>query len=169
MSRERVGLYPGTFDPITNGHIDIIQRAMKLVDRLIVAVAVNRDKGPLFTLEERSAMVVAECEPLSGKDGRGTIEARPFEGLLMDYARQHGAGIVVRGLRGVVDYEYEHQMVGMNRRLNPDVETVFLTAHAEYQSIASRLVKEIARMGGDIGPFVPPGVAAKLLERIGRT
>jgi len=162
----RVGLYPGTFDPITNGHLDIIRRAIKLVDELVIGVAINRDKGPLFTLEERVEMVQRETAALTG-EGRGKIVVKPFEGLLMHYAEEVGASVIVRGLRAVSDFEYEFQMVGMNQRLNPDIETVFLMAEAKHQAVASRLVKEIARLGGDVAPFVSPEVKRQLTEKFG--
>jgi pantetheine-phosphate adenylyltransferase len=157
----RTGLYPGTFDPITLGHIDIIKRACTLVDRLVIGVAINRDKGPLFTLEERVAMVEEECAKLAAKTGC-EIVAHPFENLLIDCARDVGASIIIRGLRAVADFEYEYQMVGMNRKLDADIDTVFLMAEADRQAIASKLVKEIARLGGDVTPFVTPAVKAAL-------
>lgn len=157
----RIGLYPGTFDPVTLGHIDIIQRATVLVDRLVIGVAINRDKGPLFTLEERVAMIEAVARPLSDKTGC-EIVAWPFENLLIDCARDVGAQIIVRGLRAVADFEYEFQMVGMNRRLDASIETVFLMAGADHQAIASKLVKEIARLGGDVSKFVTPPVREAL-------
>ncbi|MFZ8940961.1 MAG: pantetheine-phosphate adenylyltransferase [Gemmobacter sp.] len=157
----RIGLYPGTFDPVTLGHIDIIGRAARLVDRLVIGVAINRDKGPLFPLEERVAMVEAECRPLAAATGVEII-AHPFENLLVDCARDVGAGVIIRGLRAVADFEYEFQMVGMNRALDARIETVFLMADAQRQAIASKLVKEIARLGGDVGKFVPPAVATAL-------
>ncbi len=160
----RIGLYPGTFDPITLGHTDIIQRAMALVDRLVIGVAINRDKGPLFTLEERVAMVKAECAPILERTG-GEILVHPFENLLIDCARDVGASVIIRGLRAVADFEYEFQMVGMNRAMDASVETVFLMADARRQAIASKLVKEIARLGGDISRFVPPDVAVALRQR----
>lgn len=160
----RIGLYPGTFDPITLGHVDIIQRAMALVDRLVIGVAINRDKGPLFTLEERVAMVEAECAAIIAKTG-GEIVVHPFENLLIDCAHDVGAGIIIRGLRAVADFEYEFQMVGMNRSLDASVETVFLMADARRQAIASKLVKEIARLGGDVSKFVTPAVAVALRGR----
>jgi len=146
-------VYPGTFDPITLGHIDIIQRAMALVDRLVIGVAINRDKGPLFTLEERVAMVEAECAAIIAKTG-GEIVVHPFENLLIDCARDVGAGIIIRGLRAVADFEYEFQMVGMNRALDASIETVFMMADARRQAIASKLVKEIARACGAVCEFV---------------
>ena len=160
----RIGLYPGTFDPITLGHTDIIQRAMALVDRLVIGVAINRDKGPLFDLEERVTMVQAECAEIAARTG-GEILVHPFENLLIDCARDVGAGVIVRGLRAVADFEYEFQMVGMNRALDSGVETVFLMADARRQAIASKLVKEIARLGGDVSKFVSPAVCAALVDR----
>lgn len=162
----RVGLYPGTFDPVTLGHVDIIRRAATLVDRLVIGVAINRDKGPLFTLEERVEMIEAEVKHLS-VDGGCEIVAHPFENLLIDCARDVGASIIIRGLRAVADFEYEYQMVGMNRVLDNSIETVFLMAEAQHQAIASKLVKEIARLGGDVSKFVTPAVNAALKERFG--
>ena len=159
----RVGLYPGTFDPITNGHLDIIGRAVKLVDRLVVGVAVNAGKGPMFSVEERVELVLQETAGLSG---RAEIVAQPFSGLLMHFAEDVGASMIVRGLRAVADFEYEFQMTAMNQQLNREIETVFLMADPRHQAIASRLVKEIAKLGGDVSPFVTPGVAAQLLERV---
>ena len=154
--RFRVGVYPGTFDPVTNGHMDIITRAVKMVDHLVVAVAVNAGKGPLFSLKERVAMCRAEVESLALN---GTeVEVVPFDTLLMDFVVAQGADLIIRGLRAVSDFEYEFQMAGMNTRLNPRVETLFLMASERNQFIASRLVKEVARLGGDIASFVPPGV-----------
>ena len=162
----RVGLYPGTFDPITLGHIDIIRRASTLVDKLVIGVAINRDKGPLFTLEERVTMIEAECAHLTEQIST-EIVAHPFENLLIDCARDVGAQIIVRGLRAVADFEYEFQMVGMNRSLDDSIETVFLMAEAQYQAIASKLVKEIARLNGDVSKFVAPRVNIALKERLG--
>ena len=160
----RIGLYPGTFDPITLGHVDIIQRAATLVDRLVIGVAINRDKGPLFSLEERVAMVHAECDAIGQASGV-EIVVHPFENLLIDCARDVGASVIVRGLRAVADFEYEFQMVGMNRALDASVETVFLMADARRQAIASKLVKEIARLGGDVSKFVTPAVNGALRAR----
>ncbi len=162
----RTGLYPGTFDPITLGHSDIIRRACSLVDRLVIGVAINRDKGPLFTLEERVAMIEAECAALSKQTGC-EIVVHPFENLLIHCARDVGASVIVRGLRAVADFEYEYQMVGMNRAMDDSIETVFLMAEAEHQAIASKLVKEIARLGGDISGFVTPAVAKHLAGKFG--
>jgi pantetheine-phosphate adenylyltransferase len=161
---KRIGLYPGTFDPITNGHLDIIGRAVKLVDKLIIGVAINDGKGPLFTLEERVDMVMAEATALAN----GTeIEARPFDNLLMHFAEDCGAGIIIRGLRAVSDFEYEFQMVAMNQQMNDDIETVFLMADPHHQAVSSRLVKEIARLGGKADLFVPAAVNEKLLAKYG--
>ncbi|MEL6618984.1 MAG: pantetheine-phosphate adenylyltransferase [Pseudomonadota bacterium] len=162
----RIGLYPGTFDPITLGHIDIIRRASPMVDRLVIGVAINRDKGPLFSLEERVEMIEAECAKLSAQTGT-EIVAHPFENLLIDCARDVGAQLIIRGLRAVADFEYEFQMVGMNRKLDDSIETVFLMAEAEHQAIASKLVKEIARLGGDVSKFVTPLVNTALKARFG--
>ena len=162
----RIGLYPGTFDPITLGHVDIIRRATVLVDRLVIGVAINRDKGPLFSLEERVAMIEAECSKLSEETGVEII-AHPFENLLIDCAKEVGAQTIVRGLRAVTDFEYEYQMVGMNRALDSTIETVFLMADLQHQAIASKLVKEIARLGGDVSKFVTPEVNAALKARLG--
>ncbi len=163
----RTGLYPGTFDPVTNGHIDVIRRAAKLVDHLIIGVAINRDKGPLFSLEERVAMIERETADIARTTGV-RIEPRPFENLLMHFAEEVGASVIIRGLRAVADFEYEFQMVGMNRALNSEIEMVFLMAEAQHQAIASKLVKEIARMGGDVSKFVPNEVERALKERLTR-
>ncbi|MFT6933556.1 MAG: pantetheine-phosphate adenylyltransferase [Paracoccaceae bacterium] len=160
----RIGLYPGTFDPITLGHIDIVRRACTLVDRLVIGVAINRDKGPLFSLEERVAMVEAECVALADQTGV-EIVVHPFENLLIKCARDVGASMIIRGLRAVSDFEYEFQMVGMNRKLDDSITTVFLMAEAERQAIASKLVKEIARLGGNVTPFVPAAVNLALIEK----
>ncbi len=163
----RIGLYPGTFDPITLGHVDIIERAVKMVDELVVGVAINRDKGPLFSLDERVKMVSAEMAKISKKSGV-PIRVTPFESLLMNFAEEVKANFIIRGLRAVSDFEYEFQMVGMNQRLNDDIETVFLMADVRYQFIASRLVKEIARLGGDIASFVPADVARALKAKFAK-
>ena len=161
----RIGLYPGTFDPITLGHIDIIRRASLLVDRLVIGVAINRDKAPLFTLKERVEMLEKDCADLSEQTGTEII-VHPFENLLINCAHDVGAQVIVRGLRAVADFEYEFQMVGMNRSLDNSIETVFLMAEAKHQAIASKLVKEIARLDGDISKFVTPHVANRLLKKL---
>ena len=160
----RIGLYPGTFDPITLGHIDIIKRASLLVDRLVIGVAINRDKSPLFNLDERVQMIEAECSGLGSRTGTEII-AYPFENLLVDCAKDVNASVIFRGLRAVADFEYEFQMVGMNRVLDDSIETVFLMAEAKHQAIASKLVKEIARLGGDVSKFVTPTVNGQLMEK----
>ncbi len=159
----RIGLYPGTFDPITNGHIDIIGRAVKLVDTLIIGVAINRDKGPLFSLEERTEMVRVETAQFADQ---AEIVVRPFENLLMHFAEEVGAAVIIRGLRAVADFEYEFQMTAMNQQLNREIQTVFLMADPRHQAIAARLVKEIAKLGGDIHGFVTPEVADRLAAKM---
>ena len=161
----RTALYPGTFDPVTLGHVDVIRRAMSLCDRLVIGVAINRDKGPLFSLEERVEMIEREVAPLAARLGCELV-VHPFENLLIHCAQDVGANMIVRGLRAVSDFEYEFQMVGMNRAMNDDIETVFLMADAHHQAIASRLVKEICRLGGDITSFVPEAVARALAARL---
>lgn len=160
----RIGLYPGTFDPITNGHLDIIGRAVKLVDKLIIGVAINEGKGPLFSLDERVEMVLEETKKFTGV---AEIEARPFDNLLMHFAESCGAQTIIRGLRAVSDFEYEFQMVAMNQKLNDEIETVFLMADPAHQAVSSRLVKEIAKLGGKADLFVPEGVYARLAEKYG--
>ncbi len=164
MTKKRIAVYPGMFDPITLGHLDIVERAIKLIDHLVIGVANNASKTALFTLDERVEMIRLETEPLSGR-GRATIEVRSFTGLLMKFAEDMGAQMVVRGLRAVSDFEYEFQMVGMNQRLKSEVETVFLMADPRHQAIASRLVKEVAMLGGDVSPFTTPRVAEMLKNR----
>ena len=162
----RTGVYPGTFDPITLGHMDIIRRGAKLVDRLVIGVTTNPSKSPMFSLDERMEMVRREVDGVGGE-----IAVVSFDSLLMDFAEREGAAIIVRGLRAVADFEYEYQMAGMNQQLNDSIETVFLMADVSLQPIASRLVKEIALYGGDIGKFVSPAVArdvAARVEAIGR-
>ena len=162
---KRTGLYPGTFDPITNGHGDIIERAIKLVDHLVIGVAINEGKGPMFSLDERVEMVRHETAEIAKRAGV-EISVRPFDTLLMHFAEEVGAQIIIRGLRAVSDFEYEFQMVGMNMQLNSDIEMVFLMAGAEHQAIASRLVTEIASLGGDISQFVSPSVAKRMREKL---
>ena len=160
---KRIGLYPGTFDPIHNGHVDLIRRALKLVDRLIIGVAINSGKGPMFSLEERVEIIRVETASLGGDD---RIEVRPYEGLTVTAARDVGAQVIVRGLRAVADYEFEFQITAMNQQLDHEIETIFLMADPRHQAIASKLVKEIAAMGGDVSLFVPAGVKARLMEKV---
>jgi pantetheine-phosphate adenylyltransferase len=161
----RVGVYPGTFDPITNGHTDIILRATKIVDRLVIGVAKNIGKGPLFTSEERVAIVKEEIAHIDGKDVQKRIEVKAFDNLLMHFAVEQGASVIVRGLLAVSDFEYEFQMAGMNGRLNATVETVFLMSADRYQFISSRFVKEIGQLGGDVTPFVSSRVAEQIRKK----
>ncbi|HEV7157610.1 MAG TPA: pantetheine-phosphate adenylyltransferase [Caulobacteraceae bacterium] len=159
---QRIGLYPGTFDPVTNGHLDIISRAVKLVDKLVIGVAVNPAKSPLFSLEERVDIIRAEttaCAQIA------EIEVRPYDTLTIRFAREVGAQLVVRGLRAVADFEYEFQMTAMNQQLDRDIETVFLMADPRHQAIASRLVKDIVSMGGEVSRFVPADVARRLAAK----
>ena len=167
---ERIGVYPGTFDPITNGHLDIIQRATRVLDRVVVAVAINDGKGPLFPLDARIDMVREECGSLAraGNGNMERVEVRAFDTLLVGFACEMGAQIIVRGLRALSDFEYEFQMAGMNARLAPEIETVFLMASERHTFISSRFVKEIARLGGDVTSFVPPNVARRLAKRFER-
>ncbi|HEX8534671.1 MAG TPA: pantetheine-phosphate adenylyltransferase [Allosphingosinicella sp.] len=160
----RTGVYPGTFDPVTLGHMDIIRRGAKLVDRLVIGVTTNPSKSPMFTVEERMAMVRREIA-----DVDGDIHVVSFDSLLMDFAEREGASVIVRGLRAVADFEYEYQMAGMNQQLNDRIETVFLMADVALQPIASRLVKEIAVYGGDIRKFVSPAVAEDVRARVEAT
>ncbi len=160
--RDRVGVYPGTFDPITLGHLDIIRRGAHLVDRLVIGVTTNPSKEPMFTVEERLEIVRREVADIPG------VSVVEFDSLLMDFAEVQGASLILRGLRAVADFEYEYQMAGMNQQLNDRIETVFLMADVSLQPIASRLVKEIARYGGAIDKFVPPAVVTDVAERLGR-
>ncbi|MBB4265811.1 pantetheine-phosphate adenylyltransferase [Roseospira visakhapatnamensis] len=163
-----VGVYPGTFDPVTTGHLDIIRRATRVVDHLIVAVAVNAGKGPMFSLEERVEMLRESLDE-SGIGARNSVEVMPFGSLLVHYAKEVGASVIVRGLRAVSDFEYEFQMAGMNARLDNSIETVFLMASERSHFISSRFVKEIGRLDGDISPFVTPSVHQRLLNRFGES
>ncbi|MBP7650152.1 MAG: pantetheine-phosphate adenylyltransferase [Phenylobacterium sp.] len=159
----RVGIYPGTFDPIHNGHTDIIGRAVKLVDKLVIGVAINAGKGPLFTLDERVA-ILRELAATLPKDIE--IVVKPYEGLLIHFAKEVGASVIVRGLRAVADFEYEFQMTAMNQQLDRDIETVFLMADPRHQAVSSKLVKEIALLGGEVNKFVSPGVREALLAKV---
>ena len=163
--RAHIGVYPGTFDPVTNGHIDIIARAAKMLHRLVVGVAENPGKAPFFSLEERLELVRAETAPIAERTGT-EIEVQAFSGLLVAFARDMNASVIVRGLRAVTDFDYEFQMVGMNHRLDPGVETVFFMASETHQFISSRFVKEIALLGGDVSSFVPPLTLQRTLERV---
>ncbi len=163
MSNERIGIYPGTFDPITSGHCDIVRRALRIVDKLVLGVASNAGKGPAFTLDERIEMARGDLRQFDPDGGR--IEVRAFDKLLMHFAEDMNAAVIVRGLRAVSDFDFEFQMTGMNARLNPNVETVFLMASESHQFISSRFVKEIAELGGDISSFVSPEVATRLVAR----
>ncbi|MGP7794688.1 pantetheine-phosphate adenylyltransferase [Sphingomonas sp. CLY1604] len=158
---ERIGVYPGTFDPITLGHMDIIRRGAKLVDRLVIGVTTNPSKSPMFSLDERMAIVRREVADIAG-----AVDVVAFDSLLMDFAEREGARVIIRGLRAVADFEYEYQMAGMNQQINPRVETVFLMADVALQPIASRLVKEIALFGGPIGKFVTPAVCEEVVARV---
>ncbi len=164
MGEKRIGVYPGTFDPVTNGHMDVIGRATRIVDELVVAVAVNIGKGPLFSLEERVALLEGSRARLA-PEAAERIRIVPFDTLLVDFVHEQGASMIVRGLRAVSDFEYEFQMASMNARLDNRIETVFLTASERNQFISSRFVKEIGRLGGDIGHFVTPEVKQRLIER----
>jgi pantetheine-phosphate adenylyltransferase len=165
MKKLRVGLYPGTFDPVTNGHLDVIARAARLLDKLVVGVAISTGKGPLLSLDERVELVQAEIARIATQNGM-VIEVMAYDTLLIEFARKVGATMIVRGLRAVTDFDYEFQMAGMNYRMAPDVETVFLMASERHQFIASRLVKEVAMLGGDISSFVPPLTLERVLRRI---
>ncbi|HSZ92269.1 MAG TPA: pantetheine-phosphate adenylyltransferase [Acetobacteraceae bacterium] len=165
VKKLRVGLYPGTFDPVTNGHLDVIARAARLLDKLVVGVAISTGKGPLLTLDERVELVQAEIARIATQNGM-VIEVLPYDTLLVDFARKVGASMIVRGLRAVTDFDYEFQMAGMNYRMAPDIETVFFMASETHQFIASRLVKEVAMLGGDISSFVPPLTLQRVMQRI---
>ncbi|MEK9647120.1 MAG: pantetheine-phosphate adenylyltransferase [Alphaproteobacteria bacterium] len=165
MAEQKIGIYPGTFDPITNGHTDIIGRAARLLDKLVVGVAINPGKGPIFTIDERVELVREEIRHLdNGLSDR--VEVRQFSGLLIDFAHQVDATVIIRGLRAVSDFDYEFQMSSMNAKMAPDVETVCLMASDKYQFIASSLVKEIAKLNGDVSQFVSPRITERLAERL---
>ncbi len=157
----RIGIYPGTFDPITTGHLDIIARALHVVDRLIIGIALDTGKAPIFSLEERAALVRSDVDAQMGMEA-ARVEVKTFSGLLVNFAEEAGSRIIIRGIRAVSDYEYEFQMACMNARLKPDIETVFLTASEDTHFISSRFVKQIAKLGGDISTFVSPNVAKHL-------
>jgi pantetheine-phosphate adenylyltransferase len=168
VSNLRVGIYPGTFDPITNGHMDIIRRAAKIVDRLVIGVARNDGKGPLFSTNERVEIVRADIAKQLERETVERIDVQAFESLLMKFAESVGASVIIRGLRAVSDFEYEFQMAGMNARLNTEIETVFLMSSDRYQFISSRFVKEIGALGGDITHFVSGHVAARLTAQFAK-
>lgn len=163
--KKRVAIYPGTFDPLTLGHTDIIRRSMALVDELVIGVAVAERKKPLFTLRERVEIIEETAAGFAG-DGMATVIVRPFDHLTVQFAREANASIIMRGLRTVTDFEYEYQMVGMNSQLAPDIETVFIMADAKHQAVSSTLVKEIAKMGGDVSHFVSPLVEERLKTKL---
>ncbi len=165
MHEPRVALYPGTFDPVTNGHLDIISRAARLVDRLVIGLGINAGKDPIFGLDERIALIQDEVAPIAEKTG-ALIEVRPFNSLLISFAQELGAKMIVRGLRAVSDFDYEFQMAGMNYRLDPGIETVFLMASERHQFISSRFVKDIALLGGDISSFVPKLTLERTLAKL---
>jgi pantetheine-phosphate adenylyltransferase len=168
MGVERIGVYPGTFDPITSGHMEVVRRSLRLVDKLVIGPAINIGKGPLFTLEERVAMLKEDIADF-GPAERERIEIVPFEGLLIHFARQVNASLIIRGLRAVSDFEYEIQMANMNARMEPNVETIFLMASDRHQFIASSLVKDIARLGGDTSQFVSKKVFERLKRKFGKS
>ena len=164
---QHIAIYPGVFDPVTNGHCDIITRAATITDRLIVSVAIDAGKSPIFSLKERVSMLKGQITKINEmKSTTAMIEVVSFSGLLMHFAQESKAKMIIRGLRAVTDFDYEFQMTGMNRRINPNIETVFLMASETNQFISSRMVKEIAGLGGDISSFVPPKIAEKLLSKI---
>jgi pantetheine-phosphate adenylyltransferase len=168
MASERTGVYPGTFDPVTSGHMEVVRRSLRLVDRLVIGPAINIGKGPLFSLEERMDIIRDDIEDFSQAD-KDRIQVVPFEGLLIHFAREVGASVIIRGLRAVSDFEYEIQMANMNARMEPNVETIFLMASDRHQFIASSLVKDIARLGGDTSQFVSGKVFKRLKAKFGHS
>jgi pantetheine-phosphate adenylyltransferase len=164
MASERVGVYPGTFDPVTSGHMEVIRRSLRLVDKLVIGPATNIGKGPLFSLQERIDIIKDDIEDFSAVD-KARIQIAPFDGLLIHFAREVGASVIIRGLRAVSDFEYEIQMANMNARMEPNIETIFLMASDRHQFIASSLVKDIARLGGDTSQFVSKRVFQRLKEK----
>jgi pantetheine-phosphate adenylyltransferase len=167
MASERTGVYPGTFDPITSGHMEVMRRSLRLVDSLVIGCAINIGKGPLFSLEERMEIISEDIAEFPSAD-RERIKVVPFEGLLIHFAREVGASLIIRGLRAVSDFEYEIQMANMNARMDPDIETIFLMASDRHQFIASSLVKDIARLGGDTSQFVSKRVFQRLKAKFGK-
>lgn len=167
MAVERTGVYPGTFDPVTSGHMEVVRRSLRLVDRLVIGPAINIGKGPLFSLEERIDIIKGDIEDFPQAD-RDRIEVVPFEGLLIHFAREVEASVIIRGLRAVSDFEYEIQMANMNARMEPEIETIFLMASDRHQFIASSLVKDIARLGGDTSQFVSKRVFERLRAKFGK-
>jgi len=167
MAAERIGVYPGTFDPVTSGHMEVVRRSLRLVDRLVIGPAINIGKGPLFSLDERIDIIKEDIEEFPQAD-RDRISVVPFEGLLIHFARQMGVSVIIRGLRAVSDFEYEIQMANMNARMEPNVETIFLMASDRHQFIASSLVKDIARLGGDTSQFVSQKVFERLKRKFGK-
>jgi pantetheine-phosphate adenylyltransferase len=167
MAAERIGVYPGTFDPVTSGHMEVVRRSLRLVDRLVIGPAINIGKGPLFSLDERIEIIKEDIEEFPQAD-RDRIKVVPFEGLLIHFAREMGATVIIRGLRAVSDFEYEIQMANMNARMEPDIETIFLMASDRHQFIASSLVKDIARLGGDTSQFVSQKVFERLKRKFGK-
>ena len=168
MAVERTGVYPGTFDPITSGHMEVVRRSMRLVDKLVIGPAISIGKGPLFSLEERMEIIKDDIEDFSPAD-RSRIQIVPFEGLLIHFAREVGASVIIRGLRAVSDFEYETQMANMNARMEPNIETIFLMASDRHQFIASSLVKDIARLGGDTSQFVSKKVFERLKKKFAKS
>ncbi len=167
MASERTGVYPGTFDPITSGHTEVVRRSLRLVDRLVIGPFINIGKGPLFSLEERIDIIKEDLEEFPQPD-KDRIKVLPYEGLLIHFAREVGASVIIRGLRAVSDFEYEIQMANMNARMEPDIETIFLMASDRHQFIASSLVKDIARLGGDTSQFVSRKVFERLKAKFAR-